>query len=270
MTLPKKKSKSWKMMVSNGLYDLSTVKELLQLSKDDITLYIHNFIEYFSKYSQPGKGIERKFTIDDVSKLAYISFYWESYPDMESIKIGLNREEYLEYPFSNIYFELTPIIREDFENINAESDNFIFFNRSIYNSNFELAKEYLLAAKLLLTDAKNQLEPWKKTFPILFNLRHAIELYLKALIKKDMTNTHDLKIIYTRLRFETDLDFGKQFSNLILTLDQYDKSTSFRYRNKNAPYDEKVLDVNLTFQLIAHFEKVIENYSKYYKIQNSR
>lgn len=247
-------------MDSNGLYTFKEVKDVLEISKDEITLYIFKFSQYFSSNCQPDKGCERMFTIDDVKKISYIHYYWEQDPDIESVCSGLNQEEYLEYPFNNVYYELTPIIRDDFENIDAESNNYIFFNRSIYDSSWELAKEYLSAAKTLLSDAKNRNEPWKKVFPILFNLRHGIELNLKSVIDLEMTKTHDLKIIFDQLKKESNLNFGRQFINLVLTLDAYDKSTSFRYQNPKSPYDEKVIDIELTFKLIKHFEELIEQY----------
>ncbi len=247
-------------MDSNGLYTFKEVKDFFEISKEKITLYIFHFTDYFSLQCQPVSGKERFFTIDDIMKLNFIHYYWEQDPDIESIGSGLNQEEYLEYPFNNVYYELTPIIRDDFENIDAESDNYIFFNRSIYDSSWELAKEYLSAAKTLLSDAKNRNEPWKKVFPILFNLRHGIELYLKSVIDLEMTKTHDLKIIFEQLKKESNLNFGRQFTNLVLTLDSYDKSTTFRYQNPKSPYDEKVIDIELTFKLIKHFEELIEHY----------
>ena len=137
-------------MDSNGLYTIKEIKEILELSKDEITLYVFKFSQYFSTNCKPDKGYEKLFTIDDVKKLSYIHYYWEQDPDIESIGSGLNQEEYLEYPFNNVYYELTPIIRNDFENIDAESDNYIFFNRSIYDSSWELANEYFSSARILL------------------------------------------------------------------------------------------------------------------------
>lgn len=84
-------------MDSNGFYTIRKVKEILELSKDEITLYVFKFSQYFSSNCQPAKGCERLFTLDDIKILNYIHFYWEDNPDYECIEIGLNQEEYLEY-----------------------------------------------------------------------------------------------------------------------------------------------------------------------------
>lgn len=256
-------------MKSEGSYSYSEVKNILKLSKKDFSDYIYKFSDYFPETVVSLRMQDREYSIDDIFTLSYINYYWEADPDIESIKIGLNKNEHLEYPFSNVYYELTPIIREDFDNILPDSSNYIFFNKAIYYDNFELAQEYIYAAKLLLSDATNSDKPYKKIFPILFNLRHGVELYLKALISKPKFNIHNLEKIYTRLKFETNLDFGRQFSNLIQILDQYDtKGTSFRYREHNTPYEEKFLDVKLTLELIDHFEKVIEAARKWKGLNN--
>ena len=121
----------------NNLFSLAEVKKVICVEKDFITKAIFHLPEYFSESAKPRKGTERKFTLDDISTLAYISFNWEDNVDYESLKTGLNKGEQFELPFDQYYFDLIPIIRNDFENIDSESARYIFFNRAIFQANFE-------------------------------------------------------------------------------------------------------------------------------------
>lgn len=143
------------------LYTFLKVREILSVNKDTVTSIIFNFKSYFSS-NCTNKNQERKFTIEDICKLSYIIYYWEEDPDIESIEIGLNRKEYSDYPFSQHYFELIPLIRNDFESDISQSSDSVFFNRALFNSNFELASEYFKATKILINSSKNSDVPWLK------------------------------------------------------------------------------------------------------------
>lgn len=245
-------------MTTSLKYSISEVKRVLKLEKEFITLVVFQFPEYFSLHSNVSKGESRFFTLDDISTIGYISSLWEDNPDYENIKIGLNRSEHLEYPFNQHYFDLVPIIRDDFENIESNSANFIFFNRAIFSTNFELAKQYLDSTRVLIKDAYTHQEPWLRLFPILFNLRHSIELFLKSFIKKDMCYTHDLEKIYIQFRQEKNTSLGIQFEKFINTLHEYDnRGTTYRYVNHKINYEELFLDLNHTLIIMERFEKLM-------------
>lgn len=239
------------------LFTLSEIKRTLCIDKGFITKVIHELPGYFSEYSQPPKGIERLFTMSDISTLAYLSFCWEDNVDYECLKISLNRGEQFEFPFQEYWFDLIPIIRDDIENIESESSNYVFFNRAIFQSNFELAAQYLDSARVLIKEAQNHSEPWLRLFPILFNLRHSIELFFKGVIKKDMSYTHDIDVIYKQFKLEKNLIISTQFKNFIYVLHEYDiKSTTFRYAN-NEGYEELVFDLNHTLLMMDRFERMM-------------
>ncbi len=50
-------------------------------------------------------------------------------------------------------------------------------------NDFEIARAYRAAAKALIGPAIASLEAWNLTYPILFLYRHALELYLKAIVR---------------------------------------------------------------------------------------
>jgi len=244
------------------LYDFSKTKEILSVDKPTITKIIFNFKSYFSNDCQI-KGQERKFTLDDICKLSYIFFYWEDKPDIEAIEIGLNREEYLSYPFNQFYFDLVPIIRDDFENISVQNSDKIFLNRAIFNSNFELASEYYNATKILIQSSKNSREPWLMLFPILFNLRHSIELYLKSVISLKMDNCHNLIKLYNQFKKERGITIGKQFELFLETVNMFDGgSTTFRYADNNENYEEYYIDFEHTTMIMDKFQVLIKSFGE--------
>ena len=242
-------------MKNKNLYSISEVKDLLSLQKDDITLYVFKFPQYFSSECKPKKGEQRKFDIKDICTLSYIHFYWEEEPDIECIEVGLNNNEQFEFPFNCCILGLTSFIRDDFENIDGNSDNYVFFNRNIYNTQFELASQYLDVAMILINDLKNHDDPYLKIFPVMFNLRHSLELYLKYFVKEKMNNDHNLIKIYDQFIKEQNHELGKIFNNFILTINSFDpSSTVFRYNDNNCEYEEYFLDIGLLLKQIETFK----------------
>lgn len=98
---------------------------------------------------------------------------------------------------------------------------------------FEVARAFANAADRLLTTAAEKRESWEAAYPILFCYRHALELYLKALMpnKRHGHRLDDLARSlrpYIENRYPTD-----QVSWLLDRIAEFDrldpKSTVFRY-----------------------------------------
>lgn len=79
------------------------------MEKELIKNWAYQFAEFLSPNAKPKKGNEREFTVEDISTLAYISYYGEEILDFERIRIGLIGGDQYEKPFSKLAMEIIPI-----------------------------------------------------------------------------------------------------------------------------------------------------------------
>src|SRR5690554_3267801 len=99
-----------KIVDSNTLkYGASKVARIFGVDRTLVKTWAYHFQNYLNPNANPGKGIEREFTADDLSTLAYIFSNWEDEPDIQAIEYGLNSGYQYEEPFKNITMEKKPI-----------------------------------------------------------------------------------------------------------------------------------------------------------------
>lgn len=99
----------------------------------------------------------------------------------------------------------------------------------------EVARAFAVAGNRLLEAAENQRESWEAAYPILFCYRHALELYLKAVLPKSERN-HSLgnllKALSPHLAGRYPEDQVAWLLGCIAEFDRVDpKSTLFRYHD---------------------------------------
>jgi len=214
------------------IYGVSEVAHFLKVDRATVKKWTYHFSDYLSEYANPEKGKERKYILNDICVFNYVNFYWETEPDIESICIGLNRNEHNECPYNEIETEIIPLFREFNEEFNEEKNiaaggMFGGFNK------VELAESYKKTGDLLIESFLKSDDNWGMSFPIIFNYRHSTELYLKAIIEEE-NNIHDLTILFEKFKSIIKLEFNSTpptwFENIIKTFNQFDPaSTVFRY-----------------------------------------
>lgn len=112
---------------------------------------------------------------------------------------------------------------------------------------YQIARNFKTAGDILVDKGLDQDEGYNLIYPVMFNYRHAIELYLKALVKPEKNN-HDLSALFTQLK-QLLAKHNKQipdwFTNWINEFIEYDsKSTAFRYPDVSiSPHEEKMVDL---------------------------
>jgi hypothetical protein len=96
-----------------------------------------------------------------------------------------------------------------------------------------VADAYKLAGDTLVKQALSNSEAYELIYPIMFNYRHCLELYLKIIIKPTK-RTHGLQSLvqelneYTKVRYSTELP--QWFKGRILDFDEFEPgATAFRY-----------------------------------------
>jgi hypothetical protein len=227
------------MLKYDLIYSVSEVAKLLELDKETIKKMTFLFANYLSISATPEKGKPKTYTIDDLCTLSFIAYYWEDKPDVESINNGLNNGEQFDYPFTEIITEVVPVFQE-FQDYFAYDNNVLMVDGGTEAvSRIQLADSYKSAGDLLIQTDETQ-ENNLLVLPSLYNYRHAIELYLKHIIRDRLNslpkegNIHNLKLILNEFNLFMKEVFKTEpplwFKNFVLAFHDFDPyGTSFRY-----------------------------------------
>jgi hypothetical protein len=215
-------------------YSVSEVARILGVDRDIVKTWASVFSDYLQPPANPSTGTPRQFCNDDLRVLAYVSMYWEDDPDIESIQSGLNSGENFEEPYNAFMATVTPIFRDFPDNINEDCRHgTIIGGWEDFGDTFALADSYKLAGDMLVDAAISRDEAYELICPIIYNYRHATELYMKAVLPQSKKN-HDLLLllreIQTLLKAEFNASIPSWFENLVLAFNDFDPNgTTFRY-----------------------------------------
>ncbi len=160
--------------------------------------------------------------------------YWEDQPDLESIKIGLNTESHFEEPYDDLVRSVTPLFQELHENLDESwRHGTVIGGMAEIGDAFALAESYKFAGDVLVDAALSTAEAYELIYPVIYNYRHATELYLKATLiprRKDHDLLWLLQEFKKLLKTEFDATLPEWFENIILAFNDFDPdSTTFRY-----------------------------------------
>jgi len=215
-------------------FGVSEVARLLNVDRDHIKTWTSLFRDYLKGPANPPKGTPRQFCTDDLRVLAYVSMYWEDEPDVESIKHGLNSEDHFEDPYNNFITTVAPLFREPPEELDENwRHGAVIGGWAEFGDMFALADSYKLAGDMLVDAALTGDEAYELICPVVYNYRHATELYIKATIPSKKKN-HDLLWLLQEFKKSLKSEFGAVlpgwFENVILAFNDFDPNgTTFRY-----------------------------------------
>lgn len=234
-------------------FKVSEMSKILKVEKDLIKNWAYQFAEFLSPNANPKKGNEREFTVEDISTLTYISYYWEENPDFENIKFGLNGGDQFKNPFSKLAIETIPIFRE-YSNDILTKNVWMIGGMASNPHILALADSYKTAADILVDAGIEDIESNDLIYPAIFNYRHSTELYLKAFLS-DYKNTHKLNDLYSKFKILIKDNFNEEtpiwLENIIIAFDEFDPyGTSFRYGDK--------LYQNEIFVDLIHLKKMMD------------
>ncbi len=210
------------------------VAKILGVNGSQVKGWVSLFDNYFSDEAKPGKGKDRVFNDTDLLVLMYINHYWEDDPDLECIRVGLNRGDYHDDPFMETLYLHTPLIQDWPEGMDETWRHGILLVGSGRYGYLELARNYRNVAELMLESAfKNDLvDSW--AYPVLFAYRHTLELYLKLIAETDEI-THSLQRCVQLVEKRWNAKLPAPIRGWILELDQIDRTgTAFRYSDADA------------------------------------
>lgn len=212
----------------------SDVAHIFKVGRDTVKQWAYEFKEYLSPYANPGKGLERKFTGEDIQVLAYVFEYWEDEPDYECIKIGLNCEYHRDDRYLEVAHLSSPIFQEIPEGLDETWTHGVILNDAKINNPLEVARAYKYAADALVREALESSQGRSLDYPIFNTYRHCLELYLKLIGDVNET-THDLARCVTII----EQKYGEKIGGMVKKwLDEFDsidkKGTAFRYSDDDS------------------------------------
>lgn len=187
------------------------------------------FKEHLGGNANPAKDRARTFTDGDVLALIYVAMHWEEEPDIEAIRIGLNRENHYEDGYREMLYRNTPILQEPPDDLDETWRHGILLNGGSVNEFLELARNYRQTAEAILDSALKSGEPREWGYPVLFAYRHTLELYLKIIgdIEED---THSLSGCVRLVEKHHGQKIGSPVREWIMEFDSIDPvGTAFRY-----------------------------------------
>ena len=215
-------------------FGVSEVARIFNVDRDVVKLWAYRFAEYLTPSANPPKETPRSFSAKDVRVLAYVFTYWEDDPDYEAIKIGLNRESYFDEQYDDLLTSVTPIFQELPEDLDATwKHGTVVGGMTETSDTFAIAESYKLAGDMLFDAAHSRDENFELICPIIYNYRHAVELYLKA-TNSQRRHGHDLELLFQDFKSEVKTEFAVEppawLENMIAEFVEFDPaSTTFRY-----------------------------------------
>lgn len=207
---------------------ISEVARLLDVSRDTVKYWTTEFAEHLS-LTATVKGQERQFGEADLRVLALVSYYWEDDPDLEHIHAMLNCGDYNEDVFAEFASLHTPVFQDVPDEINEDWTHGVLIGGMAERNLPQVAKAYKTAADELLKQALAKFGPHEIDYPIFFLYRHAIEVYLKAMVI-DPPQTHDLGRLILLLEKQFATQIARSVKDRLWDFQRIDKHADlFRY-----------------------------------------
>lgn len=246
---------------------ISQVTKFLKVDNQLVKNWAYHFPEYLSPSANPIKGRTRLFNVNDVLVFAYVSNYWEDEPDFESIKMGLNAKEHTEYPYNELATVLTPIFQEIPDDIEERSGSAaLVISLSESTDLYFIANSYKNAGDVLVESAIENYNAYELIYPIIYNYRHSIELYLKDSVTNRKINhslIDPLDELKETLYTEFQATLPDWFERTVIAFNEYDpKGTSFRYGGTLPEYE--------TFVDLMHLKNLMAQLGKAFQMIRSK
>lgn len=124
-----------------------------------------------------------------------------------------------------------------------------------------VADAYKLAGDVLIHQALSRSEAYELIYPILFNYRHCLELYMKILVQPQKTNHNFEYLVYELVEYvkkHYGIELPHWFKERILEFDEFDpRATTFRYDDVGI-VSKKTGDIGEFWIDLAYLLKVMD------------
>ena len=129
------------------------VARILEVDSAQVKSWAVTFKDYLGTHANPRKGETRTFTDADVLALAYIWWNWETEPDLDAIRAGLNSGDQYEREFCEHLYRHTPILQEPPDDLDETWRHGVLLCVPGMQAHLELARNYRHVADDLLRAA---------------------------------------------------------------------------------------------------------------------
>jgi hypothetical protein len=217
---------------------VSEAATVLGVDAEQVRRWASVFKDSLSTTANPSKGKPGMFSDRDLLVLCYVGNKWEDDPDLEAIRIGLNRDEHYEKRFVEHLYLHTPLLQEPPHELDETWPHGFLWVGGHGQERFELARNYRNAAEKLLDHALEDGEARHWLCPVLFTYRHTLELYLKT-IGNVTERTHSLADCVELVEKLHGEQFPTRAKRWIEELDVIDPhpGTTFRYEGDHGKQD---------------------------------
>ena len=160
---------------------VSDVTKILGVRPEAVKKWGRLFSEYLSA-SATKPGTPRTYTPTDIQVLAVIleTHDWEEDDgDYSSVYHALNSGEQYEERLRQIAYFATPVFQQPPEELDETWVNGVLIGGMAEYDWLSIAQSFKLCADTLVEQALDSGAPYLLSYPIFYNYRHAIELYLK-------------------------------------------------------------------------------------------
>ncbi len=240
------------------------ISQLFQVDKNTVKKWNYLFSEFLSQSANPPKGQQRAYTPTDIRVFALVCDYrdWaesEEDKDYSDIYYALNSglqhdERYIKTSYFN-----TPLFQDIPSEIDETWKHGVLVGGMGPRDKIDFARGYRLAGDVLVDHALKSGEPYELMYPIFYNYRHALELYLKVLVQSEERD-HNLSNLVCELTKKYNAPLSPWSQKLVDQFHEMDKkSTTFRYGEDELPSDETWVNfdqlkmlVNALFNQIEH------------------
>jgi hypothetical protein len=136
---------------------------------------------------------------------------------------------------------------------------------------FFLATSFKTAGDILIEKGLANFDAYELIFPIMFNYRHSIELYLKSIVKSAKRN-HDISTLFLELKntlkTKHNTEIPSWFENWIDEFIKYDlKSTTFRYGDESINPVEIMVDLSKLREIM---DIISQSFQRIAKVEGSK
>lgn len=256
---------------------ISAIAKIFNVDKLTVKLWCKEFEEYLSSGAVSKRDL-RTFSDDDFLVLSVIYNHWEDEPDYDHIKNCLNSGDQYNEIYLNFLYSETPIFRDPPEELSEDGFGNDYAVMLSHSSEFrrdpiQIARAYKKAGDLLVDFALSHEHPHDLDYPIFFNYRHSLELYLKILtdfnFEKD--RGHNLNNLVNALESKYQAKLPDWFQARLDELSRIDPgSFRFRYPDNNkfdVTTKEDYIWINLYHlravmqMMFSGFDQLLNNHS---------
>jgi hypothetical protein len=232
--------------------DRDLVKQLSYCARDHLTAS-----------ANPSKGTPRRFAPEDLPVLVYAAVHWEDTATADEIVSALARGEHRQPRYMNWRTGVTPLFQDIPETLNDTWRHGAVVGGPAARQwdKFALASSFKLAGDALVDSAVATDNAYELVYPILYSYRHAVELYLKAILPSGAKKHSLAQLLNLVRRHVTWLGVSELpmwFQSLALELDDFDpRSTAFRY-GEDGVVSRKTGDEGEFWMDLQHLRKRVD------------